>query len=233
MHKFSPSDCPTYRFKERTNHDQGGLEFTLAATIPPLPPSIIFGEIDDKCSTTQMIRCITAHQLWNNYHIVSPPGTGRVSTIHGLVAPRHFPRRFLIGLPDYVFVVSGKLTHSSRGKRYPLLSSRRHLPRKILRPTLAVADSCHILPTNENLYPRPVDIHTRNTHIHPGSTLHHAQLVVHTHGHRPLHRTIWEDRRAIFGYLTSKPIDDHKEDTGKWLITTENPTKPCTADYLL
>ena len=74
MHKFSPSDCPTYRFKGRTNHDQGGLEFTLAAIIPPLPPSIIFGELDDTCNNTQMIRCITAHQLWNNYHIVSPPG---------------------------------------------------------------------------------------------------------------------------------------------------------------
>ena len=38
-------------------------------------------------------------------------------------------------------------------------------------------------------------------------------------GNRHLNRTIWEDRRAIFGHLTSKPIDDHKEDTGKWLIT--------------
>ena len=38
MHRFSPSDCPTYRFKEWTSHEKGGLEFTLAAIIPPLPP---------------------------------------------------------------------------------------------------------------------------------------------------------------------------------------------------
>ena len=35
MHDFFPSDCPTYRFREWTHHDHGGLEFTLAATIPP------------------------------------------------------------------------------------------------------------------------------------------------------------------------------------------------------
>ena len=38
MHQFSPSDCPTYRFKEWTSHGKGGLEFTLAAIIPFLPP---------------------------------------------------------------------------------------------------------------------------------------------------------------------------------------------------
>ena len=74
MHDFSPSDCPTYRFKELTRHGHGGLEFTLAATIPPLPLSITFGELDKTFDNAQMIRCITAHQLWENYHIVSPPG---------------------------------------------------------------------------------------------------------------------------------------------------------------
>ena len=37
MHRFSPSDCPTYRFKEWTSHEKGGLEFTLAAIIPLYP----------------------------------------------------------------------------------------------------------------------------------------------------------------------------------------------------
>ena len=58
MHKFSPSNCPTYRFKEWTTHEKGGLEFTLAATIPLLPPSFLFGELDDTCNNPQMIRCI-------------------------------------------------------------------------------------------------------------------------------------------------------------------------------
>ena len=74
MHRFSPSDCPTYRFKEWTSHEKGGLQFTLAAIIPPLPPSFSFGELDDTCSNPLMIRCITANQLWQKYHITSPPG---------------------------------------------------------------------------------------------------------------------------------------------------------------
>ena len=74
MHQFSPSDCPTYRFKEWTSHEKGGLEFTLAAIIPPLPPSFSFGELDDTCGNPLMIRCITANQLWQKYHITSPPG---------------------------------------------------------------------------------------------------------------------------------------------------------------
>ena len=74
MHQFSPSDCPTYRFKGWTSHEKGGLEFTLAAIIPPLPPSFSFGELDDTCSNPLMIRCITANQLWQKNHITSPPG---------------------------------------------------------------------------------------------------------------------------------------------------------------
>ena len=38
-------------------------------------------------------------------------------------------------------------------------------------------------------------------------------------GDRLLHRTIWEDRRAVFGHLTPQPTNNHEEDTGKWLIT--------------
>ena len=74
MHKFSPSNCATYRFKEWTSLGKGGLDFTLAATIPTLPPSFWFGELDNTCSNPLMIRCITANQLWNKYHIASLPG---------------------------------------------------------------------------------------------------------------------------------------------------------------
>ena len=38
-------------------------------------------------------------------------------------------------------------------------------------------------------------------------------------GDRPLRRTIWEDRRAIFEHLTPQPIDKHDNAAGKWLIT--------------
>ena len=38
-------------------------------------------------------------------------------------------------------------------------------------------------------------------------------------GDRPLRRTVWEDRRAVFEHLTPQPIDDHDNAAGKWLIT--------------
>ena len=38
-------------------------------------------------------------------------------------------------------------------------------------------------------------------------------------GERPLHRTIWEDRRAVFEHLTPQPMDEHENAAGKWLIT--------------
>ena len=74
MHEASPSDCPNYRFKEWTQPDRGSLEFTLSAVIPPLPPSITFGKMDDKVGGLELIRCITAHQLWKKYRNASPPG---------------------------------------------------------------------------------------------------------------------------------------------------------------
>ena len=74
MHDSSPSDCPAYRFREWTHHERSGLEFTLAAVIPPLPPSIIFGEVRETCDNAQMVRCITAYQLWEKNHVVSPSG---------------------------------------------------------------------------------------------------------------------------------------------------------------
>ena len=74
MHTTSPSDCPTYRFKEWTPPLRSGLEFTLHAIIPPLPPSITFGELAEKDSSPEMVRCITAHQLWEKYGIASTPG---------------------------------------------------------------------------------------------------------------------------------------------------------------
>ena len=38
-------------------------------------------------------------------------------------------------------------------------------------------------------------------------------------GNRPLHRTIWEDRRAVFEHLTPQLMDEQDNAAGKWLIT--------------
>ena len=38
-------------------------------------------------------------------------------------------------------------------------------------------------------------------------------------GDRPLRRTVWEDRRAVFEHLTPQPIDDNDNAAGKWQTT--------------
>ena len=74
MQETSSSDCPTYRFKEWTWHEKSGLEFTLTAIIPPLPPSMLFGKIKPSDTRIAMVRCITARRLWQQYGVTSPPG---------------------------------------------------------------------------------------------------------------------------------------------------------------
>ena len=64
MHGTSPTDCPTYRFKKWTWHDRSGLELTLAAVNPPLPPSMEFGKVEPKVTKVAVVRCFTAHKLW-------------------------------------------------------------------------------------------------------------------------------------------------------------------------
>ena len=72
MHETSPSDCPVYRFKEWTRRDRCGLEFTLTDIIPPLPPSMVFGETGPEDTNIAMVRCITAQNLWQQFGVTSP-----------------------------------------------------------------------------------------------------------------------------------------------------------------
>ena len=72
MQETSSSDCPTYRFKEWTWQEESGLEFTLAAIIPPLPPSMVFGKLEPEDTKVAMVRCITAQKLWQQYGVTSP-----------------------------------------------------------------------------------------------------------------------------------------------------------------
>ena len=46
----------------------------------------------------------------------------------------------------------------------------------------------------------------------------HSWSCVHM-GNRPLRRTIWDDRKAIFAHLMLNPLENHAEETGKWLIS--------------
>ena len=73
MHGTSFSDCPAYRSKEWMRHDKSGLEFTLSAIIPPLPPLMIFGEIepeDKNITSTLHHRTAKMATMWCNF----PPG---------------------------------------------------------------------------------------------------------------------------------------------------------------
>ena len=68
MHGTSPSDCPAYRFKECTRYEKSGLEFTLTAIIPPLPPSMVFGEIQPEGTIIAMV----AQKIWQQYGVTIP-----------------------------------------------------------------------------------------------------------------------------------------------------------------
>ena len=118
MHATSPSDCPNYRFKEWTQNDRGGLDFTLSAVRPPSPPSMTFGELDAEGGGLEMVRCITAHQLWENYRVASP--RRRTAPHPRMVVTRHLPRRNNVSVAHYAIDVSGKLTHHSGTRRHPL-----------------------------------------------------------------------------------------------------------------
>ena len=85
MHETTPSDCSNYRFKEWTQHDQGGLEVILSAVIPPLPPPKTFGELDDRVGGLELIRCITAHQLWKKKIPRCFPSGRRIPAYPGLL----------------------------------------------------------------------------------------------------------------------------------------------------
>ena len=74
MHETSHTDCPNYRIKKWTWHEKRGLEFTLAALIPPLPPMMVYGNVDSKDANIVMVCFITAHQVWEQNGVTSPPG---------------------------------------------------------------------------------------------------------------------------------------------------------------
>ena len=73
MLETSPTDCPNYRFKVWTWHEKR-LEFTLAAINPRLPPKMFFANVNSKDTNVAMVRCVTAHQLWKQDVVTSPPG---------------------------------------------------------------------------------------------------------------------------------------------------------------
>ena len=223
MQGTSPSDCPTYRFKEWSCHDKSGLEFTLAAIIPPLPPSMVFGKIEPEDTKVAMVRCITAQKLWQQYGVTSPPGdvyhptAGWWLLVTSLdeTSPVN-PGTLLICLENLRTLVEFEDTlcfHLADIYRGKFLSQH-----WLQLPAITFCRQAKI---------RLLDKHTY-TFENPVTVL-EALSVVHDWsctnlGDRPLRRTVWQDRKAILDHLKLSQ-DNQSTVTGK-LLTTHPKVKP-------
>ena len=218
MHNTSPSDCPNYRFKEWTQHDRGYLEFTLPAIIPPLPPSIVFGKMDPEDGKTEMIRCITAHQLWGKTPCCFPSGRC-LPTFPRLVAKNHLldeatpvsPTMLLICLENLRTGVAFEdtlcfhLADNYRGKFFS------HQRLQLLAIVLCRQAKVRFLDKQTYTREKPAMVLEALSIVHEWS----CTIM----GDQSLRRTVWHDRRAIFEHLTPQPADDFSNATAKWLIT--------------
>ena len=224
MHATSPSDCPTYRFKEWTPPHRGGLEFTLHAIIPPLPPSITFGELAEKDSSPEMVRCITAHQLWEKYRIAFPPGDiyqptkGWWLLVTSLDATTLVsPTTLLMCLESLRTVTEPESTlclHLADIYRGKFLSQHWL---QLIAIIFCRQAKIYFLDRQSYTPEKPVTVNEALSIAHDWSST--------NMGGRPLRRTVWEDRKAILQHLAPQPDGDQGNTTGKWLIT-QPKTRP-------
>ena len=223
MQGTSPSDCPTYRFKEWTWHEKSGLEFTLAAIIPPLPPSMVFGKIEPTDTKVAMVCCITAQKLWQQYGVTSPPGdvyhptTGWWLLVTSLDETSPVtPGTLLICLENLRTLVEFDdtlcfhLADIYRGK----FLSQHWL--QLLAITFCRQARIRLLDKYTYTFENPVTVLEALSVVHDWSC---TNL-----GDRPLRRTVWQDRKAILDHLTPRQ-DNQSTVTGK-LLTTHPKFKP-------
>ena len=217
------SDCPTYRFKEWTWHDKSGLEFTLAAIIPPLQPSMVFGKIEPEDTKVAMVRCITAQKLWQQYGVTSPPGdvyhptAGWWLLVTSLdeTSPVN-PGTLLICLENLRTLVEFEdtlcfhLTDIYRGK----FLSQHWL--QLLAITFCRQAKIRLLDKHTYTFENPVTVLEALSVVHDWSC---TNL-----GDRPLRRTVWQDRKAILDHL--KPSQDNQSTVTGKLLTTHRKVKP-------
>ena len=223
MQGTPPSDCPTYRFKEWTWHDKSGLEFTLAAIIPPLPPSMVFGKIEPEDTKVAMVRCITAQKLWQQYGVTSPPGdvyhptAGWWLLVTSLdeTSPVN-PGTLLICLENLRTLVEFEdtlcfhLADIYRGK----FLSQHWL--QLLAITFCRQAKIRLLDKHTYTFENPVTVLEALSVVHDWSC---TNL-----GDRPLRRTVWQDRKAILDHL--KPSQDNQSTVTGKLLTTHPKVKP-------
>ena len=223
MQETSSSDCPTYRFKEWTWQQKSGLEFTLAAIIPPLPPSMVFGKLEPEDTKVAMVRCITAQKLWQQYGVTSPPGdvyhptAGWWLLVTSLdeTSPVN-PGTLLICLENLRTLVEFEdtlcfhLADIYRGK----FLSQHWL--QLLAITFCRQTKIRLLDKYTYAFENPVTVLEALSVVHDWSC---TNL-----GDRPLRRTVWQDHKAILDHLTPNQ-DNQSTVTGK-LLTTHPKVKP-------
>ena len=223
MQETSSSDCPTYRFKEWTWQEKSGLEFTLAAIIPPLPPSMVFGKLEPEDTKVAMVRCITAQKLWQQYGVTSPPGdvyhptAGWWLLVTSLdeTSPVN-PGTLLICLENLRTLVEFEdtlcfhLADIYRGK----FLSQHWL--QLLAITFCRQTKIRLLDKYTYAFENPVTVLEALSVVHDWSC---TNL-----GDRPLRRTVWQDHKAILDHLTPNQ-DNQSTVTGK-LLTTHPKVKP-------
>ena len=223
MQGTPPSDCPTYRFKEWTWHDKSGLEFTLAAIIPPLPPSMVFGKIEPEDTKVAMVRCITAQKLWQQYGVTSPPGDVYHPTASWWLLVTSLdetspvnPGTLLICLENLRTLVEFEdtlcfhLTDIYRGK----FLSQHWL--QLLAITFCRQAKIRLLDKHTYTFENPVTVLEALSVVHDWSC---TNL-----GDRPLRRTVWQDRKANLDHL--KPSQDNQSTVTGKLLTTHPKVKP-------
>ena len=72
MENTSRDNLPAYRSKKWCS-DHSGLEFVIATTIPELPPNFDF-DSPKQGEANEIVRCITADVLQDQYGVAAPPG---------------------------------------------------------------------------------------------------------------------------------------------------------------
>ena len=199
-------------------HDRGGLEFTLSTVIPFLPPSMTFGEWDTNGDSLEMVRCITAHQLCEKYRVASPPGDIYHSTRGWWLLVTSLdettlvsPITLLMCLENLRTIVEPEDTfcfHLADIYRGKFLGQ--HWLQLIVI-VLCRQARIHFLDWQSYTPEKPVTVSEALSILHNRCS---TNL-----GDRPLRRTVWQDRIAIFEHLAPQPKDDRSSATGKWLVT--------------
>ena len=165
-----------------------------------------------------MIRFITANQLWQKYHITSPPGdvyqpsTGWWLLVTSLDdSSLVSPTTLLLCLENLRTLVESNDTlcfHLADIYRGKFLSQH-----WLQLMAIVFCRQTKICILDRLTYTPELPI----SPLEALSVMHSWSCV--QMGNRPLHRTIWNDRKAIFAHLMLNPLENHAEETGKWLIS--------------